>query len=124
MKKYSAQREIIYKTLAENPVHPTAEQLYILVRKELPSVSLATVYRNLNLLKNENSVITFDCEDNKEHFDATVKPHAHFRCSHCGEIEDIFFDDNVLKVLNDLHGGDFKLVYNGICDRCKNKEFN
>ena len=46
--KYSKQREHILKTLRENVIHPTADEIYALARKEMPSLSLATVYRNLN----------------------------------------------------------------------------
>ena len=54
--KYSKQRELILKTLQENVIHPTADEIYHLARKEMPSLSLATVYRNLNQLA-ENNVI-------------------------------------------------------------------
>ena len=45
--KYSKQREHILKTLRENVIHPTADEIYALARKGMPSLSLATVYRNL-----------------------------------------------------------------------------
>lgn len=46
--KYLKQREIILRTLQQNAIHPTADKLYELVKKKLPDISLATVYRNLN----------------------------------------------------------------------------
>ena len=58
--KYSRQRELILKTLKENCIHPTAEQLYELIRREEPTVSLATVYRNLNLLAENGMVKKID----------------------------------------------------------------
>ena len=44
---------MIYKTVMENPIHPSADTVYALVRKEQPTISLGTVYRNLNLLVRE-----------------------------------------------------------------------
>ena len=48
--KYSRQRELILETVMENPVHPTADTVYAMVREQEPNISLGTVYRNLNLL--------------------------------------------------------------------------
>lgn len=124
MKKYSRQRELILNTLCDNPVHPTAENLYFMVKKTLPDISLATVYRNLNSLKQEGSIISFDCGDDKEHFDANISPHAHLKCLACEQVSDIFLSDNELHCLKGIHEGEFQLVYIGFCTRCnkiKNK---
>ena len=45
--KYSRQRELILETVMENPVHPTADTVYAMVREQEPNISLGTVYRNL-----------------------------------------------------------------------------
>ena len=65
--KYSRQRELILKTLKENCIHPTAEQLYELIRREEPTVSLATVYRNLNLLAENGMVKKIEGLDGTAH---------------------------------------------------------
>ena len=124
MKKYSRQRETVLQTLCENPVHPTAETLYFMVKQVLPNISLATVYRNLNLLKKERSIISFDCGDDKEHFDANTLPHAHLKCTECGKVSDIFLDESQIKCLQNVHGGEFQLVYSGRCARCDKDKNN
>ena len=53
---YSRQREVILETLKENVVHPTAEYLYSILKEKEPNISLATLYRNLNQLA-ENDII-------------------------------------------------------------------
>ena len=118
MKNYSRQREIILRTLWENPVHPTAEALYEMVKKELPNVSLATVYRNLRQLSAAGKALTIPGE-NKEHFDGTTVPHAHFLCEKCKSVTDVFLPDALIRELQSQSEGEFQLVYRGICDCCK-----
>ena len=79
--KYSRQRELILKTLKENCIHPTAEQLYELIRREEPTVSLATVYRNLNLLAENGMVKKIEGLDGTAHFDHQTFDHYHFICT-------------------------------------------
>ena len=47
---YSKQRELVFQTVLQNPIHPTADAVYEQVRRENPKISLGTVYRNLNFL--------------------------------------------------------------------------
>lgn len=85
----SKQRDLILQTLQENPVHPTAEQLYAMVKEKAPGISLATVYRNLNLLA-DNGIIKKICGlDGLAHFDHFVHNHYHFICSQCHKVYDV-----------------------------------
>ena len=86
--KYSRQRELILKTLKENCIHPTAEQLYELIRREEPTVSLATVYRNLNLLAENGMVKKIEGLDGTAHFDHQTFDHYHFICTKCNRVID------------------------------------
>ena len=87
--KYSRQRELILKTLKENCIHPTAEQLYELIRREEPTVSLATVYRTLNLLAENGMVKKIEGLDGTAHFDHQTFDHYHFICTKCNRVFDI-----------------------------------
>ncbi len=82
--KYSRQRELILKTLRENCIHPTAEQLCELIRKEEPTVSLATVYRNLNLLAENGIVKKIEGLDGTAHFDHQTHDHTLRQCARSG----------------------------------------
>lgn len=88
MLKRSKQREAILKELCSRCDHPTADELYTQLRKELPSISLGTVYRNLSLLNNEGLIRKLAC-GTADHFDGNPNPHYHFCCNHCGRVYDL-----------------------------------
>ena len=67
--RYSRQREAIKNYLLSTTSHPTAEMVYNNIRKELPNISLGTVYRNLNFLADNNEVLRLNCGDGYVHFD-------------------------------------------------------
>lgn len=89
MNKYSRQRELILKTLDENRIHPSADIVYEMIRKKIPNVSLATVYRNLNLLAEKGVIRRLEGVDGIYRYDADVNDHHHFVCKKCGNIFDI-----------------------------------
>ena len=80
--KNTAQRDAILKYLKLHKNHPTAQQVYDGIKKELPHISLATVYRNLNIMAKDGKVLKI--EINKEqHFDGNACTHQHFVCKKC-----------------------------------------
>lgn len=87
--KYSKQREAIKQYLEHSLEHPTADMVYFHVRNEFPSISLGTVYRNLNLLTDLGSAIKITMPDGSDRFDGRVHPHNHFLCRDCGCVIDI-----------------------------------
>ena len=89
---YSKQRETILKVLRENMNHPTADRLYELVRRELPDISLATVYRNLNRLAAAGTIRSIRDLDGSVHFDHNVEKHYHFICTKCNKVYDVPHD--------------------------------
>ena len=89
MLKYSRQREAIKRFLMTRTDHPTADTVYVNIKKEFPNISLGTVYRNLSLLASIGEICKISCGDNSDHFDPNTKPHYHFYCRHCGSVQDI-----------------------------------
>lgn len=75
--------------LGDTSSHPTAEWIYEQVRKEIPNIGLATVYRNLRLLKEAGEVSEIRTSHDKTHFDANTDMHYHFCCDSCGRILDL-----------------------------------
>ena len=70
--------------------HPTAEIIYREARRVLPRISLGTVYRNLNFLRDQGTVREIrPSEGGSSRFDAADTPHAHFHCVHCSALLDI-----------------------------------
>ncbi len=87
------QRTKILDFLKKNRSHPTAEDIFREIKKEIPTITLATVYRNLHILAEQNKILRF--EINKEyHFDAETRMHFHFLCRNSNRIIDIFPDDS------------------------------
>ncbi len=100
VRRYSRQREAILHNLQNRTDHPSAEAVYQSLRQTLPSISLGTVYRNLNALSGDGLVLRFSV-GGKEHFDGNAAPHLHFICTRCGRIDD-WFDDSATAALHKL----------------------
>jgi len=92
--KATPQRISVLKEL-DKKTHPTLDDLYIALKKENPSMSLATVYKNLATLKEKGVVIEVNVANGKMRYDIFSKPHIHMICLHCGAIEDIDYDQNL-----------------------------
>ncbi|MHB1013625.1 MAG: Fur family transcriptional regulator, partial [Desulfobacteria bacterium] len=84
------QRGVILDILKVSNSHPTAETIYREARRVLPNISLGTVYRNLNFLRDQGTVREIrPCEGGSSRFDGVGTPHAHFHCVHCSALLDI-----------------------------------
>ena len=84
------QRGVILDILKASCEHPTAETIYREARKVLPNISLGTVYRNLNFLRDQRAVREIRPSDGgSARFDGMDTPHAHFHCVHCSALLDI-----------------------------------
>lgn len=69
--------------------HPTAADLYEIIRKRLPKISLGTVYRNLELLVENQTIQKLDMNGAEARFDGNPARHCHVRCSVCGRVGDL-----------------------------------
>ena len=89
MIRLTTQRQIILEELAKVKTHPTASELYDMVRKRLPRIGLGTVYRNLELMADSGMILKIEVGGTQKRFDATTDDHYHIRCSVCGRVDDI-----------------------------------
>ncbi len=120
---YSRQKENILNCIKIRKEHPTAEEIYLTLKKEYPRISLGTVYRNLDKLVKEGLIQRLKKYDEKDRFDANINHHYHAICIKCGKIEDVFMDyfqeldNNVIskgyKILS------HELKFNMVCSKCK-----
>ncbi len=124
--KRSKQREAILGVLQNTKVHPTADWVYEEVRKQIPNISLGTVYRNLAKLSDEHMIVKLGLGTGTEHFDGNSSPHYHVMCTDCGAIDDI--EAEPLNELNlwaaKLFNGEIykhSTIFFGKCAKCKNK---
>lgn len=89
--KRSRQRELILKTLQNTDTHPTASWVYDELKKEFSNLSMGTVYRNINILIDQNLVTKIEAGSSFDRFDANVSPHYHFICRECSSVYDIAY---------------------------------
>lgn len=122
--KYSRQRELVLRALRENIVHPTADYIHTILKKELPSISLATVYRNLNLLADCGEILKINGLDGAVHFDYNTHKHYHFICTKCNKVYDVPEDvaPNIRNNVNEQTGLTVlssDITFKGICRDCQ-----
>ena len=86
---YSKQRELILQTVLQNPIHPTADQVYNQVRRQNPKISLGTVYRNLNFLAEMGKIKKISMPVGSDRFDGRLDEHYHMTCTRCGRVFDV-----------------------------------
>ena len=125
MKNYSKQREAILNALRSTDTHPTASEVYAMVSKSLPNISLGTVYRNLDMLTKEGDILTISVGDGNSHFDGDNSNHIHLHCKECGKIFDSPMADNIAgETVSEMGFSPEKIVcvVYGICCDCKIKK--
>jgi Fur family ferric uptake transcriptional regulator len=124
MPRNTRQRQILLEELRKVTSHPTAAEVYELVRARLPHVSLGTVYRNLDLLARAHTIDKLSWSGGEARFDGNVTPHDHFRCVGCGRVDDAPGDPLAVGPPSDhdLRGYEVlghRLEYFGLCPRCR-----
>ncbi len=125
--KVTPQRLAIYEVLQNCNMHPTAEMIYNIISVDFPTMSLATVYKTLDLLTGSDIIQELNIGENISRYDINPKPHPHILCTKCGKLEDV---DMVLpKILRnraqtssgyDIHK--LQLYFYGICPYCRDAE--
>jgi len=119
--KITPQRLAILKEL-ESKGHASIEEIYEDIRDFFPSISLATIYKNITALKDEK-IISEICLHQKPKFEITKKPHAHFVCKRCAKVEDVPLEEFIKDSLDEKFPEAHKELYiYGICKECKEKE--
>ena len=87
--RLSKQRRVILEQLRSVTSHPTADDIYDMVRQVLPRISLGTVYRNLEFLCSQGLALKLGAPGEQKRFDGNSDPHPHIRCLGCGKVEDL-----------------------------------
>ena len=119
--RITKQKQVVLNAVLNSCDHPTAEMVLARCKQELPSVNLATVYRNLHALSLENKIKRISISGG-DRFDKTLDSHAHFKCVNCNCVFDI---DNVdFNGIIERASGSVKtilgvdVVVNGLCLNC------
>lgn len=126
MKNYSRQREEIIKVVKDSYNHPTAEEIYMIVKAKDPAVSRSTVYRNLGLLVESNMIKQISMKVGPDRYDYMRTPHNHAMCIKCGKVFDFEYSfeyEKLEKIIKEQTGIEISkngIAFEGICDSCKN----
>lgn len=124
--KKTNQRTLVVEYLKSVRTHPTAEKVYEEVRKTLPHIGLATVYRNLKILSKRGEILEVETSG-ASRFDADTSLHQHFICEKCGDVMDVFIkgltEKSIVAMKNkrNFFVRTAKIDFYGLCERCKNK---
>jgi len=120
----SQQRERMLEILSETNSHPTADWLYERLKKEMPDLSLGTVYRNLKVLVDQGLVQKLPFGSTFDRFEARTKPHYHLVCDTCGVVKDFEMPQYATINKRAEHMSDFRITrhridFFGICEKCQ-----
>ena len=120
------QREAILKALRNTRSHPTADQIYDEVRKDIPNISKGTVYRNLQVLQDDGAITELKLNDTLSRYEVKQESHYHFRCEKCGRVSDIDMPvdkelDQQVEKGTGLKVSYHQLEFRGLCKDCQKK---
>ncbi len=120
------QREMILKELKKSRQHLTADELYERVKKSMPRISLATVYRNLEILSEAGIIAKLEISGRQKRFDYDVTVHDHIYCMQCQRVDNLELDRDAIQSVSyesdkgyAVHG--YRLEVAGICPECQKK---
>ena len=120
------QREVILDELGKCKSHPTADSLYERVKKRLPRISLATVYRNLEILSEAGLIKKLEISGRQKRFDWDLEQHDHIFCVQCHRVDNIEIERKQKLSLPPEHDRGYQIAgcrieFFGVCPRCQKK---
>ncbi|HCP15181.1 MAG TPA: transcriptional repressor [Peptococcaceae bacterium] len=121
------QKKIILDVLKAVNTHPTAEWIYQEAKQQIPGLSLGTVYRNLNLLRDNGEIMELNYGSSQSHFDGNAANHYHFQCRNCGEVFDLELPliKNIETKASGVDGHKIeghRLEFYGLCKTCLSRQ--
>ena len=124
--RMTSQREIILKELQDSHQHLSADELYERVKKIMPRISLATVYRNLETLSEAGIIGKLEISGRQKRFDYDVSDHDHIYCVQCHRVDNIKLDRNSVQPPSAASSkgytiAGFRVEFAGLCPACRKK---
>lgn len=123
--RFTEQRAAVYRFLASTDKHPTADEVFLAVRSEVPVISLATVYKSLETLVGCGLAMKLAYADGSARYDGRTDPHHHARCLSCSRIFDVpgrLPPEEIDGLKEGAHGFEvtgYRLELTGYCDGCR-----
>ena len=125
-KRITKQKLVIIDELRKVRSHPTAQDVYAMVRKALPKISLGTIYRNLEMLSDNGDIQRLAFHTGKRRYDGNPQTHPHICCTTCGKVDDLpdslGVNEQIQHCLTDVCGykiTDYSIELLGICSDCR-----
>jgi Fur family ferric uptake transcriptional regulator len=125
--RMTRQRKVILEELRKLDTHPSADEIYEVVRHRLPRISLGTVYRNLEVLSELGEIQKLELSGMLKRFDWDTTKHYHIRCVRCNRVDDAPIAP-LNQLDNELYGATvFEIIghnleFTGLCPECSKKE--
>ena len=123
--RMTRQRQVILEELRKVNTHPSADEVYEMVRKRLPRISLGTVYRNLEILSESGEIKKLEPGSSLKRFDGNPSEHFHIRCIRCNRIADMPMASDFEIDLADMTPTEYEILghrleFFGLCPHCSN----
>ena len=119
------QRVAIVRAFVDDVSHPTAQQIFERLQRDMPTMSFATVYNTLAALERAGVCRTLRLDgpagDAGTRFDPMTEPHDHAVCDRCGAVHDVKHNrerERAAHPINGFHVHTVERIYRGLCDRC------
>ncbi len=124
--KVTPQRLAIYNVLANTKAHPSAEMIFQQLQPHYPTMSLATVYKTIEILKEIGLVQALNVGEDSFRYDANTTRHSHIRCMNCGRVDDLEGIDTRSFIESVANSTSYRLTgqqfyFFGICPACQHK---
>jgi len=122
--KVTPQRIAILEVLEGNKTHPSADDIYVSLRRKHPTMSFTTVYNTLETLKELGEIQELTIDQRRLHYDPDITLHHHIMCTQCGHIDDIFADYTQAiqvpeEILRRFHVNGHSVQFYGLCSYCQ-----
>ncbi len=122
----TVQKQLVLDTVRSMRNHPTADEVYTVIRAGHPSVSKATVYRNLHQLAAKGDILHIPVPGGADRFDFCTDEHYHVRCKSCGGVYDVRMPkiEGLIEKIEESSGVEvtnYDILFEGICESCKVK---
>ncbi|MFZ5584798.1 MAG: Fur family transcriptional regulator [Thermodesulfobacteriota bacterium] len=123
--RLTPQRLAVLRILADSREHPSVERIYLEVKRDFPTTSLATIYKTVTLLKDLGQVLELGFADGGSRYDGgRPYPHPHVICTKCGTIVDPDYPGMAAMAAEMAVKSGFKIDYHrldffGLCPRCQ-----
>jgi Fe2+ or Zn2+ uptake regulation protein len=120
----TSQRKAVLEALGESRGHPSAEDVYLLVKQKNPRVALGTVYQALGVLEEIGVIEAKHWSESPTRYDLNVGPHLDIRCLRCGEVAEVpgvHFDglEESIRAATPYEVKRATVVVEGLCPACR-----